>query len=109
MRRATLTIAVVLLLASCTAMRERQQARLNAEDDAQCRGMGAAPGTDSYLRCREFVASQRAQRDAQINANMTALGFAGLAMQQHSAPYVMTQCQPMIGSPGGLNCITTQP
>jgi hypothetical protein len=111
MTRIAATLAIVLLLAGCAGARERQQARLNAQDDVQCRNMGAVPGTDSYLQCREFVADQRARRDAQINANMATLGFVGLAMQQQSnpRPYAMTTCQPMVGSPGGLSCITTQP
>jgi hypothetical protein len=36
-----------------------------AQDDAQCRAQGLQPDTPPYERCRDSLANQRAQADAQ--------------------------------------------
>jgi hypothetical protein len=63
------------------------RARLNAEDDATCRGYGTTPGSDNYVACRMNIAnngqqvrnrchcgSGQANRDAAMAAQGAAIG-----------------------------------
>jgi hypothetical protein len=66
------------------------RARLNAEDDATCRGYGTTPGSDNYVACRMNIANNRqrademqaiadqaqANRDAAMAAQGAAIGAA---------------------------------
>jgi hypothetical protein len=59
------------------AERDAQQAQaIAANDDAQCRSYGAAPGSQTYIQCRMNLDNQRAQIRAalasQLIGRMTA-------------------------------------
>ncbi len=103
-------VAALALLAGCTALQQRAQAKLNAQDDAQCQNMGAVPGTDRYYDCRITLVRMRAQRDAEINAGAAAMGAAGLGLlSQPQGATTVTNCIPTAGMAGGLNCASTTP
>lgn len=97
----SLAVLLALSLAGCgplAAWREQQAqitqqqhaqttASSNAEDDAKCRGWGAAPGSDAYVNCRTKLNVNRQQaavieeqsqanRDAAASANGAAIGTA---------------------------------
>lgn len=61
------------LLAACASEADRQaeSARIEAEDDRNCRDMGFEPGTEAYGNCRlklrEIRASERASRSSGPN------------------------------------------
>ena len=59
---------LALMLAGCAEYQQRQQeeaqaqaAAIAANDDAQCRSYGAAPGSQAYIQCRMNFDNQRAQ------------------------------------------------
>ena len=70
------------MLGSCASQAERQAqqaqqaAAVAANDDAQCRSYGAAPGSQVYIQCRMNLDNQRAQMRtalaSQLIGRMTA-------------------------------------
>ena|SRR5581483_1556888 len=64
---------LALMLTGCAAYEQRQREQAAAEaaavaanDDAQCRFYGAAPGSQAYIQCRMNLDNQRAQMRAAV-------------------------------------------
>lgn len=84
MRKLAISFIILIFIgitvgACATAEQERAQAAaeaaaVNANDDAICRGYGAAPGTPPYIQCRMNLQSQRAA----VAANDRAIALQAL-------------------------------
>ena len=75
--RGAATALVCTTLAGCAdyqARREQEaaaQARADeAQDDADCRSSGAAPGSQEYVRCRMKIDNERAQARGRVAAQL---------------------------------------
>ena len=77
-----LSVAIIgLALAGCVSP-QQMAAQQSASDDAECRQIGARPGTDIYVQCRMFKQQQRtrkAEADAASSAALLAYGSQMMA------------------------------
>ena len=63
--------------------RAEQQRQIDAQDDATCRGYGAAPGSEAYVACRMNLANNRTARDIAQQQSYDNMLNAGAAMMQN--------------------------
>jgi hypothetical protein len=75
--RYALMVACIATLAGCAEYEARRQQEqmakaqaVTANDDAQCRSYGAAPGSQSYIQCRMNIDNQRAQMRTALAAQV---------------------------------------
>lgn len=69
--RALIILAIAVATSGCGLSAEQRAAAaaaLDAREDAQCRGYGAAPGSPAYVQCRTQLATTRAQARAALQA-----------------------------------------
>ena len=103
------TMAVVAFLSGCAeyqARHQQEQAQaasaraqaIAAQEDAQCRSYGAAPGSPAYVQCRMNFDNQRAQARAAMASQLM-----GRLMPPPPQTVNVNVCQPV---PGQFNtCI----
>jgi len=77
LKPALAAILVLPLLAACAndASRQAEAAKIDAQDDANCRELGFEPGTEAYGNCRLKLKEIRAQERASGAYNNSNVGF----------------------------------
>lgn len=97
--RIGLVIVAALALGGCKTAAERQAAE-NREADGFCAGIGAAPGSDAYVRCRLQLREQTSREEtARRNAYADAPPFRLQPLQGLGGRQPVTcTTQPMFGS-----------